>query len=389
MLEIDSNEDVPSYLQETYKDGSQNLSPTQQVQFKNCLIKNQRVFARPGEYGRTSLGTHKITLTDETPIKEPPRRVPLFKRHILEKEVNRLEKEGFIEKSDSPWSAQTVLVKKKDGSWRMCFDYRKLNDKTVKDAYPIPRIDDNLDALSGAKWFTTLDCNMAYHQVPLEEGDKPKTAFATPMGGLYQFTTMPFGLCNAPATFQRIAERALEGLQWHIAVLYLDDIIVYSSSFVDHLGDLTLVMKRLQNAGLKLKAKKCFIFRHEISYLGYLISEHGLKPDPSKCHTLKRIPRPCCVKEVRQFLGLTSYYRRFLKGYSDKAKPLYNLTGKNSKWKWDERCEDAFVSLKDKLTTAPMLAYPDVNGGEFILDCDASNFGIGTVLSQIQDGAEK
>ena len=267
--EIDNNEDVPSYLQETYKDGSQNLSPTQQVQFKNCLIKNQRVFARPGEYGRTSLGTHKITLTDETPIKEPPRRVPLFKRHILEKEVNRLEKEGFIEKSDSPWSAQTVLVQKKDGSWRMCVDYRKLNDKTVKDAYPIPRIDDNQDALSGAKWFTTLDCNMAYHQVPLEEGDKPKTAFATHIGGLYQFTTMLFDLCNAPVTFQRIAERALEGLQWHIAVLFLDDIIVYSSSFVDHLGDLTLVMERLQNAGLKLKAKKCFFLspRDFISWL--------------------------------------------------------------------------------------------------------------------------
>ena len=230
------------------------------------------MFARPGEVGRTSLGTHKIKLTDETPIKEPPRRVPLFKRHILEKEVSRLEKEGFIEKSDSPWSAQTVLVKKKDGAWRMCVDYRKLNDKTVKDAYPIPRTDDYLNALSAAKWFTTLDCNMAYHQVPLDESDKPETAFATPMGGLYQFKTMPFGLCNAPATFQRIAEKALEGLQWSIAVLYLDDIIVYSSSFDDHLPDLNLVLERLKSAGLKSKSKKCFFFRHEISYLGYLIS---------------------------------------------------------------------------------------------------------------------
>ena len=137
--------------------------------------------------------------------------------------------------------------------------------KTVKDAYPIPRIDDNLDALSGAKWFTTVECNMAYHQVPLEEKDKPKTAFATPMGGLYQFTTMPLGLCNAPATFHRIAEKALEGLQWRIAVLYLDDIIVYSSSFEVHFGDFDLVIERLKEAGLKLKAKKCFFFRHEIS----------------------------------------------------------------------------------------------------------------------------
>ena len=200
---------------------------------------------------------------------------------------------------------------------------------------------------------------------------------------------MPFGLCNAPATFQRIAEKALEGSQWSIAVLYLDDMTVYSSSFDDHLRDLNLVLERLQSAGLKLKSKKCFFFRHEISDLGYLISEQGLKPDPSKCETVRNVPRPKCVKEVRQFLGLTSYYRRFLKGYSDVAKPLYNLTKKNSVFKWDEKCEDAFVSLKDKLTTAPVLAYPNEKGGEFILDCDASNSGIGAVLSQIQDGDEK
>lgn len=387
--ECSASEELPSHLMETYTEGSQNLSVSQKEEFRKFLIKNQDVFARPGEIGRTNLGTHKIKLTDETPIKDPPRRVPLFKRDILEKEIDRLKKEGFIEKSDSPWSAQTVLVKKKDGSWRMCVDYRKLNEKTVKDAYPIPRIDDNLDVLSGAKWFTTLDCNMAYHQVPLEEEDKPKTAFATPIGGLYQFTTMPFGLCNAPATFQRIVEKALEGLQWRIAVLYLDDIIVYSSSFEEHFADLELIIERLKKAGLKLKAKKCFFFRHEISYLGYLISECGLKPDPSKCDTVRNVSRPRCVKEVRQFLGLTSYYRRFVKGYSEIARPIYDLTKANAKWNWDGNCETAFQTLKEKLTTAPVLAFPDVNGGQFILDCDASNSGIGAVLSQLQDGAEK
>ena len=388
-VEVSDNEELPLYLQDTYTEGSQNLSTTQKEEFRNFLLKNQSVFAKPGEVGRTTLGTHKIKLTDETPIKDPPRRVPLFKRDILKNEVSRLEREGFIERSDSPWSAQTVLVKKKDRSWRMCVDYRKLNEKTVKDAYPIPRIDDNLDALSGAKWFTTLDCNMAYHQVPMEEEDKPKTAFATPMGGLYQFTTMPFGLCNAGATFQRIAEKALEGLQWRIAVLYLDDIIVYSSSFEDHFSDLDLVIERLNEAGLKLKAKKCFFFHHKISYLGYLISEHGLKPDPSKCEAVKNVARPRCVKEVRQFLVLTSYYRRFVKGYSEIARPIYDLTKANAKWNWDAKCEAAFLTLKEKLTTAPVLAYPDENGGEFILDTDASNSGIGAVLSQIQDGVER
>ena len=200
---------------------------------------------------------------------------------------------------------------------------------------------------------------------------------------------MPFGLCNTPATFQRIAEKALEGLRWRIAVLYLDDIIVYSSSFETHFGDLDLVIERLKEAGLKLKAKKCFFFHHEISYLGYLISEHGLKPDPSKCETVRNVARPRCVKEVRQFPGLISYYHRFVKGYSEIARPIYDMTKANAKWNWDANCEAAFLTLKEKLTTASVLAYPDENRGEFILDCDASNSGIGAVLSQLQDGAER
>lgn len=159
------------------------------------------------------------------------RRVPIFKRDLLDAEIEKLKNQGLIEESSSP----LVLVQKKDKTWRLCVDYRRLNSQTIKDAYPIPRIADDLDALSGAKWFTSFDLNMAYHQIPIRESDKAKTAFGTPRGGLYQYNVMPFGLCNAPSTFQRVIEQALRGLQWQITVLYLDDIIVYSRTFTDHL----------------------------------------------------------------------------------------------------------------------------------------------------------
>lgn len=200
---------------------------------------------------RAKYGEHRIELNDETPFKEPVRRVPIFKREILDAEIEKLKNQGLIEESSSPWSSPLVLVQKKDKTWRLCVDYRRLNAQTIKDAYPIPRIADDLDALSGSKWFTSLDLNMAYHQIPMRESDKEKTAFGTPRGGLYQYKVMPFGLCNAPATFQRVIEQALSGLQWHITVLYLDDIIVYSRTFDEHLKNLGLVFDRLNAANLK------------------------------------------------------------------------------------------------------------------------------------------
>ncbi|CAG2223353.1 Transposon Ty3-G Gag-Pol polyprotein,Transposon Ty3-I Gag-Pol polyprotein [Mytilus edulis] len=202
-----SNEMFPQYMEKMYQSGIQNLSIKEADEFKRVLLQNCCVFADPdGQTGHTLLGKHEIKLKKEIPIKDPPRRVP-------------------------PWSAPIVLVQKKDSSWRLCVDYRKLNDRTIKDAYPIPRIEDNLDALNGSKWFSSLDLDMAYHQIPMKLCDKEKTAFATPMGGLYQYTAMPFGLCNAASTFQRIIESALHGLQWHIEVLYLDDIIVIGKTF--------------------------------------------------------------------------------------------------------------------------------------------------------------
>lgn len=380
---------IPEHLNAVLERGCSHLNEEQKIKFKNFLLKNQECFAKPGEVGRTHLGTHKIKLKDETPIREPPRRIPLYKRQALEEEIEKLEQRGLIEKSSSPWSSQTVMVQKKDGTWRMCIDYRKLNEKTIKDAYPLTRIDENLDALDGAEWYTSLDLDMAYHQVPMEEPDKEKTAFATPRGGLYQFTTMPFGLCNAASTFERIIEKALAGLQWQIAVLYLDDIVVFGKSFDDHFVNLEKVLSRLSEAGLKLKPKKCHFLQKEISFLGHIVSKSGIKTDPEKIKAVKSMPRPNTVTQMRSFLGLTSYYRKFIKDYSKIAKPLFDLTKKEKTFNWEEACETAFKDLKLKLITAPILAYPRAEGSEFILDTDASAYAIGAVLSQVQDGKER
>ena len=312
----------------------------------------------------------------------------MYKQQALEDEVKKLQDRGLIEKSSSPWSSQVVMVQRKDGSWRMCVDYRKLNEKTVKDAYPLTRIDENLDTLKGAEWYTSLDLDMAYHQVPMMDEDKEKTAFATPRGGLYQFTTMPFGLCNAASTFERIIEKTLAGLQWKIAVLYLDDIVVFWKSFEDHLCNLRKVFDRLSEAGLKLKPKKCQFLQEEISFLGHIVSKSGIRTDPAKVAAVKEMKSPETVTQVKSFLGLASY-RKFVKDFSKIAKPLFNLTKKEKKFIWEEGTEAAFQELKNRLISAPILAFPQADGSEFILDTDASAYAIGAVLSQVQEGRER
>ena len=279
---------LPDYLVPVYEDGRTHLSDEEALKFKVFLQRRASTFSDPhGERGRTNLGEHSIVLTDNQPFKEASRNIPLFKRDLLDSEIQKLEEMGLIEKSQSPWSSQLVLVQKKDKTWRVCVDYRRLNVRTIKDAYPIPRVDDNLDALSGSTWFTSLDLDLAYHQVPLRECDKEKTAFATPRGGLYQYKVMPFGLCNAPATFQRIIEKALTGLQWNIVVLYLDDLIIFAKSFEETLENLNTVFDRLDNANLKLKAKKCRFFRQEVEFLGHIVFKDEIKTDPQEIEAVK------------------------------------------------------------------------------------------------------
>ena len=276
---------------------------------------------------------------------------------------------------------------KKSGELRICVDYRKVNAATCKNAWPLPRIEDCLNSLSGAKYFCTLDLAQGYHQVPLAEKDKEKTAFST-RTGLKQYTCMPFGLTNSPATFQKLMESILGGLQWNRIVLYLDDVIVYGETFEKTLENLAEVFNRLKEADLKLKPSKCNLFQKQVEFLGHSVSEQGISCDPKKIEAVAEWPQPKTIKEVRSFVGFAQYYRKFIRNFSNIAAPLNSLTKHRAKFIWSEECNIAFNMLKEKLTKAPVLAYPN-NEGKFILDTDASLYGVGGVLSQIQNGEEK
>ena len=353
------------------------------------LADFQDAFTGPdGKLGQTDWVRHRIDTGATPPIRQPPRRLPIHRREEAQRQVDQMLADGVIEPSHSPWSSPVVLVRKKDGTVRFCVDYRRVNAATLKDAYPIPRIEDNLDALEGARWFSTLDLASGYWQVRMAEEDKEKTAFGT-QSGLYQFTVMPFGLCNAPATFERLMERLLRGLQWQVAVVYLDDVIVWGRTFEEHHQRLTTVLERFRTAGLKLKPKKCDLFRREVSFLGHLVSAVGVRTDPDKVAAIRGWPRPANVTQVRSFLGLASYYRRFIAHFAEIARPLHALTNKSPReFMWTEACQTAFEHLQDALATAPVLRYPDPER-RYILDTDASNCTIGAVLSQEEEHGER
>ncbi len=233
--------------------------------------------------------------------------------------------QGIIEYSTSPWAAPVVLVLKKDETLRLCIDFRRLNDITLKDSFPLPRIDDTLDKLSGAKYFTTLDMESGYWQIELDEESKEKTAFIVE-NNLYQFKRMAMGLCNAPATFQRTMNFVLRDVLGKKALVYLDDVIIYSKTVEDHLKDIAEVFTLIQKAQLKLKLNKCQFFQTEVNYLEHIITSEGIAPDPAKIEKIKDYPVPKLVDKVRSFLGLAGYYRRFIPNFGKVAKPLTGKT---------------------------------------------------------------
>ena len=379
---------VPKHLADLFQRSSHLLNPDERSQLARVLTDFAVVFATSSDdLGHTSLVTHQINTGSSQPIRQPTRRLPLHKRAEADTLLKDMLIKGVIEPSSSPWTSPIVLVKKKDGSTCFCVDYRKLNKVTVKDSYPLPRIDDCLDALAGCSWFSTLDLCSGYWQVAMNEEDKPKTAFSTGIG-LYQFTVMSFGLCNAPATIERLMEKVLSGLPWEVCLLYLDDIIVHGREFTEAIERLRTVLQRLRDAGLKLSPKKCILLQKSVPFLGHVVSNHGVSTDPKKIEAVRTWPSPQTAKDVKSFLGLCSYYRRFVRDFSDIARPLYKLTEGQGEFRWTSECEDAFRRLKALLTTAPILAFPTTDG-LFILDTDASNIGLGVVLSQVQGGDEK
>ncbi|GBN37648.1 Retrovirus-related Pol polyprotein from transposon 297, partial [Araneus ventricosus] len=357
------------------------LNEEQRTAVRKLLNEFQNLFSTcDADVGRCNMTQHRINTGDHPPIKQYPRRLPLARKEEADNLVKEMVDNGIIEESSGPWASPIVLVKKKDGSTRFCVDYRKLNEITKKDSYPLPRIDDTLDALNGSQWFTTLDLKSGYWQIEIRPEDREKTAFTTGQG-LWQFKVMPFGLCNAPATFERLMETVLRGLSSEACLVYLDDIIIVGRTFEEHLNNLRKVFQRLQKANLKLNLKKCRFFQKEVTYLGHVISAEGVKTDPEKIKAVVDWPRPETVHDLRSFLGLCTYYRRFVKNFSTIAKPLHKLTEAKSNFNWTEECEKSFNSLKQALTSSPILTYPRTDK-DFILDTDASNEGIGAVLSQ-------
>ena len=303
-------------------------------------------------------------------------------------QVQQMLASDAIRPSNSPWASPVVMVRKKDGSLHFCVDFRPLNAATVKDAHRLPRIDDLLDALHGARWFSTLNLKSGYWQVPITECDKAKTAFRTSSGQLYEFNQVPFGICNAPATFSRLMDRVLSGLHWEMCLFYLDDIIVFSSTWEEHLARLRQVFERLRHANLKLGAEKCTFAAKEVSYLGHRVTEEGLLPDSSLLAAIQEIPPPKTATEVLSFLGLAGYYRRYVKNFAAIAGPLHALIRKDAVFHWSPECQTAFDKLKTLLTTSPITAFPDFSQA-FRLYTDASTAGLGVILAQVRDGKER
>ena len=380
--------ELPEHLKPLVEKASDSLTDEQKQSLTDLLIQYGDIFVGPdGKVGRTDIVKHTIDTGDNHPFKLPMRRQPLAQKPIIENELEKMLEQGVIEPSESPWSSPILLVKKKDGSIRFCIDFRKLNSLTRKDAYPLPRIDECLESLGGSKWFSTLDLASGYWQCEVEESDRPKTAFSTHKG-LFQFKVMPFGLSNAPACFERLMELVLRGLLWEKCLCYLDDIIVMGKTFVEALDNLKTVFDRFRNANLKLKPKKCVLFQTEVLFLGHKVTADGITTDPSKVESVKTWPQPTSLSELRSFLGLVGYYRRFIPDFSEIAAPLTRLTQKFSKFVWSPQCTESFEKLKELLVSAPILTFPQ-GDGVFVLDTDASLEGVGAVLSQIQDGEER
>ena len=375
---------VPEHLQDLFKRSCKNLTQQQSQELKQLLIKHQNVFAKSAnDLGRTSVVKHKIHVQENVkPIKQRPRRAPMAFAKEEDKIIEEQLKAGVIRESSSPWASPLVYVRKKDGGTRPCVDYRKLNQLTTVDAYPLPNMNDCLDALGGATLFSCLDLQSGYWQIENEEKDKEKTAFVC-QKGLYEYNTMPFGLCGAPATFQRCMELVMRNLQWSIVIIYLDDLIIHAKSFSEHLERLDQVLSRLATSGLKLKSCKCHLLQQEVVFLGHVVSSEGLRPEMNKVKCIREWPVPKNVHDVRSFCGFCSYYRRFIKQFSKRAAPINRLLEAGRPFVWDEQCENSFKDLKSALTGNEVMSFPQENE-LYLVDVDSSDFAMGGVLSQMQ-----
>ncbi|GJT41243.1 putative reverse transcriptase domain-containing protein [Tanacetum coccineum] len=332
------------------------IPPTRQVEFQIDLI--------PGA----------------APVARAPYRLAPSEMKELSDQLKELSDKGFIRPSSSPWGAPVLFVKKKDGSFRMCIDYRELNKLTVKNRYPLPRIDDLFDQLQGSSIYSKIDLRSGYHQLRVREEDIPKTAFRTRYGH-YEFQVMPFGLTNAPAVFMDLMNRVCKPYLDKFVIVFIDDILIYSKNKQEHEEHLKLILELLKKEQLYAKFSKCEFWIPKVQFLGHVIDSQGIHVDPAKIESVKDWASPKSATEIHQFLGLAGYYRRFIKGFSKIAKPMTKLTQKKVKFDWGDKAETAFQLIKHKLCSAPILALPEGNE-DFIVYCDASIKGLGAVLMQ-------
>ena len=364
------------------------LTERQQAEFQDLLNKHNTLFAKTDrELGRTDLVEMEIDTGDHPPIHQRPYRSPLSQRTVIEQHVNDMLSADVIKSSSSPWASPLVTVPKKDGTTRFCVDYRKLNNVSVRNAYPLPNIDDIFTHLGNAKFYSCLDLKSGYWQIRMADKDKAKTAFTSHLG-LFEFNVMPFGLTNAPSVFQELMNKVLSGVRNRYAIAYLDDVIVFSETFDDHLEHLRDVFQRLENAGLKLKRSKCDFFKRKVHYLGHIISAQGIEPDPEKIAVIKGLQPPKTVRDVRAFIGMANFYRKFIPNFAEIAKPMTNLTRHNARFFWGPEEQGAFDVLKEKLTQAPVLAYADP-ALSYKLYTDASEQAVGAVLTQVTPEGER
>lgn len=365
-----------------------NLSPSEHFRLKTLLKEFDDCFADSlAEIGCTPLMEHRIELTDETPFKSKPYRVSPQEREFINDQVEEMLKYGIISHSQSSYSSPIVLVKKKGekGKTRFCVDFRKLNSITKKSSYPLPNIDEMLTYLQNAKYYTHLDLFSGYWNVPIEENSRKYTAFVTPGLGLFQFNRLAFGLCCAPNTFQELTDRVFWGLKWSTLLLYLDDVILFSETFDEHLERLRVVFSRIREARLTLKTTKCRFAMEEIKVLGHIVTNNNIQPDPEKLAAVSNFPPLTTKKQVQRFLGLCSYYRKFIENFAQIAKPLYTLTSEKVRFRWGPNEEKAFKELKRKMTEPPVLAHFNPHIG-CELRTDASHDGIGVIVLQQQQG---
>ena len=377
---------MPSHPEELYMTTARTIieEPVRHS-LRSLLIRPQDVFI----ISKLDLGTfqgieHEINTAFAAPVRQHirPKGFQYEEKKCLDKQIEA----GVVRPSSSPWASPTVLVRKPDGSVRYCVDFRQVNDRTLKDAYPLPRSDMCLNSLGGVGFFSTLDLQTGYWQIKVAESDIPKTAFITKWG-LYEYTKMPFSLCNGPSTFQRCMELVFWGWQWNTLLIYRD-IIVMGHTMQENLEQLDKVLSRLAAAGLKLKPSKCHLLQTEVLFLGHTVSAAGLHPNPRSVECVSEWHKPTNQKEVQQFLGLCNYYRRFVPHFSEIAAPLTALTSKNVTFIWSDESHTSFQRLKQALCSSPLLPLPQ-DEGTFVLDADASDVAVGGVLHQEQQGVEK